>query len=158
MSRRTRAIIGVAIISVLLVVYLGFAVTRAVALFQTGTPVAISMGVALVVLPLIGAWALWRELAFGRGATRLMDLLEQTGRLPEEEVDTLPSGRPVRVQADAAFPKYRAEAEAHPDSWEAWMRLGVVYDACGDRTRARAAIRRAIGLERHGIGGTSTPN
>ncbi|MBC9935638.1 MULTISPECIES: tetratricopeptide repeat protein [unclassified Leucobacter] len=156
MSRRARAITMVAVMSALLVIYFGFALTRAFALFASGTPIAIAMGVALIVLPLIGGWALWRELAFGRGATRLMDRLESAGRLPEEEVDTLPSGRPVRGQADAAFPRYREAAEADPDSWEAWMRLGIVYDACGDRTRARAAIRRAISLERQPGGGPST--
>lgn len=158
MSRRTRTLLLVTVMSVLLVLYFFFALIRAFALFATGTPIAVSMGVALVVLPLIGGWALWRELAFGRGASRLMGRLDASGRLPEEEVETLPSGRPVRGQADAVFPRYRDDAELHPDSWEAWMRLGVVYDACGDRTRARAAIRRAISLERAEKNGTSPSN
>lgn len=152
MSRRARTIVMVVVMSALLVLYFGLALTRAFALFQTGTLIATTMGVALIVLPLIGGWALWRELAFGRAATGLMDRLAISGSLPEEEVDTLPSGRPVRVQADAAFPRYRSDVEAHPESWEAWMRLGIVYDACGDRTRARAAIRRAISCERASIG------
>jgi Flp pilus assembly protein TadD len=61
----------------------------------------------------------------------------------------------VREDADAAFPRYRAEAEADPESWQAWMRLGIVYDACGDRRRARGAIRQAISLERDEIRGAS---
>ena len=68
--------------------------------------------------------------------------------MPEEEVETRPSGRPVREQADAVFPRYRDAVDARPDSWVDWMRLGVVYDACGDRRRARAAIREAITRER----------
>jgi Flp pilus assembly protein TadD len=69
--------------------------------------------------------------------------------MPDEPVETLPSGRPDRAQADAAFPRYQAEAEADPESWHAWMRLGIVYDACGDRKRARRSIREAISRYRN---------
>lgn len=141
---RTRAILGVAIMSILLVLYFVFAGIRAVALIMSGTPVPIVMGVALLILPLLGVWALLRELRFGRDSTRLADQLEAEGLLPEDEVDAYPSGRPRREDADAAFPRYRDAVEADPESWRAWMRLGIVYDACGDRKRARAAIREAI--------------
>ena len=36
---------------------------------------------------------------------------------------------------------------ASPDDWRAWYRLGLAYDASGDRRRAREAVRRAITLE-----------
>lgn len=139
---------GVAIISALLLLYLVSVGYRAVVMLGTGDPTGITMGVALLVLPLIGVWALIRELMFGRAATRLTDLLAAAGRLPDDAVDELPSGRPDRAQADALFPRYREEAEAAPESWQAWARLGIVYDACGDRKRARSALRRAIQLER----------
>ena len=157
MSARTRAIIGVAIMSVLLVLYFGFVGVRAIALLASGEAIPIIMGAAMLFLPLLGLWALWRELAFGRQATRLADRLEAEGLMPEEPVAALPSGRPVREDADAAFPRYRAEAEQNPGAWQSWMRLGIVYDACGDRKRARGAIRQAIRLERDEIrGGSST--
>jgi Flp pilus assembly protein TadD len=38
--------------------------------------------------------------------------------------------------------------EKEPQSWALWMRLGMAYDACGDRRRARWAIRRAITIEK----------
>lgn len=151
MSPRVRAIVGVAIMSALLVLYFVFAGVRGVALIASGTPVAAAMGVALLVLPLIGVWALLRELRFGREATRLADRLDADGLLPEELIRSTPSGRPLREDADAAFPRYRDAAEADPSSWVAWMRLGVVYDAAGDRKRARGAIRQAISLERNEI-------
>lgn len=151
MNARTRSQLGVLIMSAMLVLYFVFAGIRGVALLRSSSPIAVVMGIAMLVLPLIGAWALLRELRFGRDATRLSDRLEQLGRLPEEEVETLPSGRPTRDAADAVFPRYRAEAEAAPDTWQAWMRLGIVYDAAGDRKRARAAIRQAISLERNEI-------
>lgn len=151
MSARSRAIFGVITISVLLVLYFAFVGIRAVALLASGQVIPILMGVAMLVLPIIGLWALLRELMFGRHATRLADRLAQEGLMPDEQVDVSPTGRPDREQADAAFPRYQAEAEADPDSWRAWMRLGIVYDACGDRKRARGAIRQAILLERNEI-------
>jgi cytochrome c-type biogenesis protein CcmH/NrfG len=148
MSPRTRAVAGVMFLSAVLAVYFVFVGVRAVALLGSGTLIAVLMGIALLILPLIGVWALVRELRFGFAANRLAGVLESSDRMPEEEVDTRPSGRPVREQADAIFPKYRDAVEARPDSWVDWMRLGVVYDACGDRRRARAAIREAIARER----------
>ncbi|WP_241489380.1 tetratricopeptide repeat protein [Leucobacter celer] len=152
MSPRLRAIIGVAIMSALLVLYFVFAGIRAFALLASAQPVPVIMGAAMLILPLIGVWALLRELQFGRSATRLADRLAAEGLLPDEPVATHPSGRPMREDADAAFPRYRDETEADPESWRAWMRLGIVYDACGDRKRARAAIRQAISRERNDVG------
>ena len=106
------------------------------------------MGVALVVLPVIAAWALGRELWFGVRAEQLGAPARSRGR---------PAGRArsrcdraaacCARTADAVFPRYRADVEAHPDDWRAWYRLGLAYDAAGDRRRARAAVRRAIQLE-----------
>lgn len=158
MTARARAILGVVVMSALLVLYFAFAGIRAVALLASGEPIPVAMGAAMLILPLIGVWALVRELQFGRLATRLADRLEAEGRLPEEPVATHPSGRPVREDADAAFPRYRDEVEADPESWRAWMRLGIVYDACGDRRRARAAIRQAIAFERDENRGDSAPS
>lgn len=146
MSKRTTALIGVGVMSVLLVLYFVFALMRAVALLGSGTPIAVLMGVALIVLPLIGFWALVRELLFGYRSTALIDRLDAEGLLPDDLGAAEPSGRANRESADLVFPRYQSEAEAAPESWRAWARLGVVYDACGDRRRARAAIREAISL------------
>jgi len=108
------------------------------------------MGAALVVLPLIAAWALWREIAFGLGTQRLGRLLEAEHALPSEQIDVRPSGRPDRAQADALFPAYRSAVEASPDDWRGWFRLGLAYDGAGDRPRAREAMRTAIRLEKSG--------
>lgn len=156
MSRRARAVAGVIVMALLLVLYFVFAGVRAVALLGSGTPIAVTMGVALVVLPLIGAWALTRELLFGWRSTALVDRLEAEGRLPDDLGEVGPTGKADRAAADAAFPRYREEAEAAPDDWRAWLRLGIVYDACGDRSRARTAIRKAIGLARNDIRRRST--
>jgi len=140
--------IFVAIMAVLLALYIVLVGQRAVLLLMSGDPVAIAMGVALVVLPLIAAWALGREIWFGVRAQQVGTRLEREDGLPRDEVAVRPSGRVVRDDGDALFPTYRADVEAHPDHWQAWYRLGLAYDAAGDRRRAREAVRTAIRLER----------
>jgi hypothetical protein len=68
--------IGVAVMAVLLVLYLVIVGDRAVKFVLTGEPVAIAIGVALIVLPIIGAWALVRVLLFGIRAERIGRILE----------------------------------------------------------------------------------
>jgi len=140
--------IGVAVMAVLLALYIAVAGWRAVQWIQTGEPIAIAMGAALIVLPAIALWALGRELWFGVRAEQLARRLETEGGLPEELVATTPSGRPTRAEGDAVFPRYKADVEAHPDDWTAWFRLSLAYDAAGDRRRARSAVREAIRRER----------
>lgn len=149
MNPRVRAVLGVSFMSLLLALYFVFAGVKSIALFASGDAVAVVMGVALLVFPLIGAWALVREIMFGFASTKLVDALADEGELPEELVgDELTRGE-VRAAADAAFPRYRDAAEAAPESWRAFMRLGLMYDAAGDRKRARSAIRQAISLNRN---------
>ncbi|BDV30243.1 hypothetical protein Microterr_09030 [Microbacterium terricola] len=133
--------------AVLLALYIALVGQRAWLLLVSGQPVAIAMGAALVVLPLIAAWALWRELWFGIRAQQLGVRLEEDGALPADEVVVRPSGRVLREEGEAVFPRYRADVEEHPDDWRAWYRLGLAYDAAGDRRRAREAVRAAIRLE-----------
>ena len=140
--------IGVAVMAALLVLYFVLLGQRAVVLLGSGVGVGVAMGVALLVFPLVGAWAIWRELQFGFRTQRLVGILDAEGGLPVDDLPKLASGRPVRAAADEQFPRYRAEVDAEPESWRAWFRLGLAYDASGDRKRARKAIRRAIDLQR----------
>lgn len=151
MSARTRAIIGVAIMSVLLALYFVLAGVRAIALLQSGHVIAVLMGVALIVLPLLGIWALLREIRFGFSATKLTDELAAADQIPEELTEETEHGLQLRERADEIFPRYRDAAEATPEDWRAWQRLALVYDAAGDRKRARSAIRQAIAVKRHEI-------
>lgn len=140
--------VAVVLMALLLVFYLALVGWRAVLFLLSGELVGIVIGAALIVLPVIGAWALTRELLFGFSSGRLVGLLGDEGELPVEELPTRPSGRPFREAADAEFPKFQAEVDAAPEDWRAWFRLGLAYDASGDRRRARRAIRTAIALER----------
>lgn len=138
---------GAILMAVLLAIYVALVGWRAVQFVATGEPVAVAMGIALIVLPIVAAWALWREIMFGVRSHALVRRLDAEGGL-ELGIPVLPSGRPERAAADAAFPAFREAAEADPESWRAWLRLGLAYDAAGDRRRARSAVRRAITLER----------
>ncbi len=140
--------LAVVVMAALLLLYLGLVIQLAVRLLLVDSGVSKALGIALIVLPLIGLWALTAELLFGLRSQRLADRLRLAGELPVDDLPKRPSGRPDRAAADAQFPRYKAEVEEAPQSWGAWFRLGLAYDASGDRRRARGAIREAIRLER----------
>jgi hypothetical protein len=140
--------IAVVLMAALLVLYLVFALRYGLLLIALGQPVAIGLGVALFVLPLLAIWALVAELLFALRAERLGVRLDAEGGLPTDELELRPSGRIDRAAAAAVFPKYQAETEAAPEDWRTWYRLALAYDAAGDRRRARWATRQAIRLSR----------
>ena len=144
---------SVAMMTALLVLYLVLVGQRAVLLVVMGGPIAMAMGVALMVLPGVGAWALVRELLFGVRSERLVRRLCDEGALPDIAVDARHRGRTARLVADAAFASCRTRVEEEPESWRAWCCLGIAYNASGDRRRARQSIRRAIDLARNSSGG-----
>lgn len=136
--------VAVIVMAALLVLYLVFAVRYGLLLISTGLPVGIAIGVALLVFPVIAGSALVAELTFTVRADRLGARLEAEGGLPEEQLPTLPSGRIDRAAADEVFPAYQAAVEKDPDDWRTWYRLGLAYDAAGDRRRARWAMRESL--------------
>jgi len=86
------------------------------------------------------------ELRFGFRIEKLAARIEEEGTWPKFDFELRPSGRPVRASAQLEFEKYKVAAEASPQDWQAWFALGLVYDAAGDRSRARAAMRKALAL------------
>ena len=143
-----KARIATLVMAALLVLYLVFVTNYAILLITSVEPLAKVMGFALIVLPLIGGWVLVSDLLFVVRGERLLAKLRGEGGLPVDNLPRLPSGRADPTAADAEFPAYQAEVEAEPGSWRAWLRLGLAYDASGDRRRARWATRRAISLHR----------
>ncbi|WP_264669909.1 tetratricopeptide repeat protein [Arthrobacter sp. VKM Ac-2550] len=140
--------IWVSAIIFLLLAYMALTVHRAWLLLQDPQPVAIALGAALLVLPVIGAWALIREILFGSRMSKLAKILEAEGGLPVDNLPRTPGGRIVREAADAEFEMYKVEAEAAPEDWRSWFRLSCAYDAARDRKRARESMRKAIELSR----------
>ena len=130
-----------------LVVYFVLLADRAVLLIQAGGPVAIGLGVAVLILPLIGVWfvvAQWRN---GIKIDRLAKRLADEGGLPDVSgLPRRPSGRVDRDAADEWFAARKVEVEQSPEDWRSWFRLAHAYDVAGDRGRAREAMRKAIEL------------
>jgi len=101
------------------------------------------LGVAVLVLPLIGIWVVVAELRFGAATARLGRELDAQG-VPPDDLPRTAAGRIDRDAADELFAQRRAEVEAAPGDWRGWYRLAEAYDHAGDRKRARAAMRTAI--------------
>jgi hypothetical protein len=134
------------IVAAAVAVYLVFTAARAWVLIASGDPVPVLLGLSVIVIPLIGAWVLWRELAFGMRTQRLGRELGAQGGLPVDDLPRTPSGRIEKDAADARFAEYEQQVQAAPDDWRGWYRLAIGYDDARDRKRARAAMRRAIAL------------
>lgn len=133
------------VLAAVFVAYAALIGYRGVLLIKVGTPVSVVLGLAVLVIPVVGAYLVWREIQFGRRTEVLAKELEAAGGLPVDDLPRRPSGRIDRAAADEAFGRYRAEAEAAPGDWRVWFRLSTAYDAAGDRKRARQAMRKAIG-------------
>ncbi|KPC94978.1 membrane protein [Streptomyces sp. NRRL F-6602] len=141
-----RAKITYLVTALVLVVYFVLVGSRGVLLIRHGTPLTVVFGVAVLVLPVIGVWFLWKNTQFVQRANRLAAELEAEGGLPVDELVRTPSGRVDRASADAVFARRRAETEDPPDDWRCWFRLAVAYHDARDTPRARKAMQRAIAL------------
>jgi hypothetical protein len=141
-----RAKITYCLTAAVLVIYFGLAGSRGVLLVRHGTPLTVTFGIAVLVLPAIGIWFLWKNTQFVSRANRLAVELDAEGGLPVDELVRTPAGRIDRDSADAVFAERRAETEDSPDDWRCWFRLAVAYHDARDTPRARKAMQRAISL------------
>jgi len=139
---RVKAIIAFLVFALLF--YFALIGYRAFDLFGQGGFVNIVLGIAVLVLPLVGVWVVIAELRFGVATEILADQLMAEGAEPEPELPTTPSGRIQREAADALFATRKAAVESDSGNWRAWYRLALAYDYSGDRRRAREAMRTAI--------------
>ncbi|MFJ8078009.1 hypothetical protein ACIQ7Q_29805 [Streptomyces sp. NPDC096176] len=141
-----RAKITYFVTAAVLVVYFVLVGSRGVMLIQQGTAITVTFGAAVLILPVIGVWFLWKNTQFVSRANQLAAELEAEGGLPVDELVRTPGGRIDRDSADAVFAKRRAETEDSPDDWRCWFRLAVAYHDARDTPRARRAMQRAIAL------------
>ncbi|MFI9625834.1 hypothetical protein [Streptomyces sp. NPDC052042] len=141
-----RAKITYFVTAAVLVFYFVLVGSRGVLLIKHGTPLTVVFGVAVLILPVIGAWFLWKNTQFVARANALAAELDAEGGLPVDELVRTPSGRIDRDSADEVFARRRAETEDSPDDWRCWFRLAVAYQDARDTPRARKAMQRAIAL------------
>ncbi|MFE9174141.1 hypothetical protein ACFYNZ_32665 [Streptomyces kebangsaanensis] len=141
-----RAKITYLVTAAVLVFYFVLVGSRGVLLIRSGTPVTVTFGIAVLILPVIGLWFLWKNTRFVHRANQLAAELDAEGGLPVDDLKRTPSGRVDRDAADEVFARRRAETEAAPDDWRTWFRLAIAYHDARDTPRARKAMQRAIAL------------
>ena len=107
------------------------------------------LGVATLVLPLVGVWVVAAELRFGMASQRLAERLAAEGSSAEPpEIPRLPSGRPDRVRGRRAVRRAaggggrrRRTTGAAGSGWPRSMTWPVT--GAGQREALRTAIEKA---------------
>ncbi len=147
-SRGVRIQLTIAFMCVALLVYIVLLGRSAVLMITSGRAVAVVLGVALLIMPAIGLWAMIATLRAGFAHQKLARLVAEDGmELDVSALPRRPSGRIDRDAADALFDTVRAELDSDPDDWRRWYRLARAYDYAGDRGRAREAMKKAAELQ-----------
>ena len=118
---------------------------RGIILLQEPSLIAIAIGLAILVLPLVALWALFAELQFGLKAQRLSSRLIALD-IPGLDLDLRASGRATKDSANKELERIQDAVNRDPENWSLWFQLGEAHDAAGERKNARAAIRKAIQL------------
>ena len=134
----------------LLALYLVYTADRGVSLLLSGSVAGMVLGLGMILLPVLGAWALVREILFGTRIQMMAQQLSDSGDLAEDNLPRTPSGKVDREAAAAEFESFAAAVEQEPENWKAWFNLACMYDAVGERKRARAAMRNAWSLRSGG--------
>jgi cytochrome c-type biogenesis protein CcmH/NrfG len=148
-GRAARIQLMIAVMCLAMLAYLVLLGRTAILMISSGRNVAVALGVALLILPAIGLWAMIATLRAGFAHQKLARLVAQDGmELDVSALPRRPSGRIERDAADALFDRVRAEVQNDPDDWRRWYRLARAYDYAGDRGRAREAMRKAVELHR----------
>ena len=133
---------------VAMVAYFVLLARTAVALIASGRAAAVGLGLAVLIMPAIGLWAMVATLRSGFAHQRLARLIAADGmELDISALPRRPSGRIERDAADALFASVRTEVEDDPDDWRRWYRLARAYDYAGDRRRARETMKTALAFQ-----------
>jgi hypothetical protein len=143
---RSRPLMGLLV--VLMVGYLVVMGYQGVRFVRSGDAVSVVVGAVVLGLVAVGAYLVWREVAFSRTVATLGRELRAAGRWPTDGLSPLTTGQQRRDAAAALHKKRHREVEANPTDWGAWYRLGLAFDDAGDRKRARRATRHAITVYR----------
>lgn len=140
--------IAIGVIVLALGVYFVVLGRRAFDLISDGRAGMVALGVAVLVLPIMGVWMIFSTLRSAFAHDRLAHRIAEEGlELDTDGLARRPSGRFERDAADALFADVKREWEAAPDDWRSNYRLARAYDVAGDRRRAREIMKRAVALE-----------
>ncbi|RFD25407.1 hypothetical protein MUBE_09965 [Mycobacterium uberis] len=135
----------IATLCLAMLAYLVLLGRMAVAMIGSGRAADVGLGLALLIILLIGLWAMIATLRAGFAHQKLARLIATDGmELDTSALPRRPSGRIQRDAADALFATVRAELESDPYNWRRWYRLARAYDYAGDRRRAREAMQTAL--------------
>ncbi len=104
-------------------VYAALVAWRGWDFIASGEPAAVGLGLAVLILPLLAGWIVWREVRFG---FRMQELGSKI---------TEPDERPLEDRV--------AAAQADPQDWRAWYWAGVGLYEAGEKKQARAAFDHA---------------
>ncbi len=149
-NQSTRVVVAIAAIVVALAFYFVLLGQRGIALIQDGRAVPVVLGIAVLVLPILGVWMVVATIRSGLAHQHLARRMHDEGlELDVDDLPRRPSGRIERDAADELFAQVKQEWEADPDNWRNSYRLARAYDYAGDRGRARETMRRAVALEKH---------
>jgi cytochrome c-type biogenesis protein CcmH/NrfG len=147
-ARAVRLQLLIALMCVALVTYFVLLGRLAVAMIASGRAAAVGLGLAVLIMPVIGLWTMITTLRAGFAHQKLARLIAADGmELDAGALPRRPSGRIQRDAADALFATVRTEVETHPDDWRRWYRLARAYDYAGDRRRARESMKTAVELQ-----------
>jgi hypothetical protein len=147
-ARTVRIQLLIAFLCVAMLAYFVMLGRLAVAMIGSDRPAAVGLGLALLIMPFIGLWAMIATLRAGFAHQKLARLIAEDGlELDVSALPKRPSGRFERGAADALFDTVRTELEDDPDNWRRWYRLARAYDYAGDRRRAREAMKTAVELQ-----------
>lgn len=144
----TGAKLGALVMTALTLVYVLLLGQRGVILIQEPQAIPKLMGWLILVFPIFAFYGIFAELRFGLRTEKLAAQVEAEGKWPIRDLPVRPSGRPEKAAAQAVFDRISEESSKAPDDWHSWFNLSLAYDACGDRKRARAAMRKAIAMHR----------
>ena len=144
-ARALRIQLLIAFMCVAMLAYFVLLGRMAIAMIASGRPAAVGLGLAVLIMPVIGLWAMVATLRAGFAHQKLARLIAADGmELDTSALPRRPSGRIERDAADALFATVRTEVEGDPDDWRRWYRLARAYDYAGDRRRAREAMKTAV--------------
>jgi len=148
MNATARTQLLIAFLCLAMVAYFVLLGHLAIAMIASGRAAALGLGAALLIMPVIGLWAMIATVRAGFAHQRLARLIADDGmELDTSALPRRPSGRIDRDAADALFATVRTEVEADPGDWRRWYRVARAYDYAGDRRRAREAMKTAVQLQ-----------